>query len=514
MPSVSQKNIVIFVVKDDMDIMGVGALQNFADIFDTEIPHQVLNDYCNRARPGKDKVNYKKFKQDFNNTLPVIREQIECQRFKFTRFELDLKLKNHYKLPRLIFQSSIRDRFVAKLMCIYFQDHYAMINNGKYSLIKTRNKVLDDINKALSEKTQNGQSKYKFFLRLDISNFFDSINRSYLIKLLEEEKFDQNFIYLVKKLFTTMDLSMDVPSGFGVPQGISVSSFLAELYLQKFEEKFKTFPYNQNIICFRYVDDIFVLSIDARTLKAAKRNILFELTSVYGLSINDEKIIEGELTRDSVDFLGITVSNSKISISKSQVVRVERQLNELFLWYKRVSKSQDKSHPLYQKQDRIISSLLVRLNLFITGYLYTKKDSAQKGRYGWIQTSLPHQIENTDALKKLDRHVGALIEHYIPYESRKYVIESKKSFYHAFCSIKYKNNTDEYILDRDIIANDEEKMYRIVCDLSFVDIKRDLKYDHYERNRFEENVGEPLRSYFEKSLYITNRDLTADILYW
>lgn len=498
-----------------MDTIGTLTLEKFADIFDTEIPCQVLNDYCNRAKPGKDKVNYKKFKQDFKKIVPVVKAQIENQKFKFTRFELALKLKKHYKLPRLIFQSSIRDRFVAKLMCIYLQEHYAKLHNGDRSLIKTRNNVLDDISKALNEKTENGrQNKYNFFLRLDISNFFDSINRSYLLALLEEERFDQKFIYLVKKLFTTMDLSMDVPSGFGVPQGISVSSFLAELYLQKFEEKFCTFPYNQNIICFRYVDDIFVLSTDADALKFAKRNILFELTSVYGLNINDEKIIEGELSKKAADFLGITVSNRKISISPAQVARVERQLNELFLWYRRVSKSNDKRHPLYQQQDRIISSLLMRLNLFITGYMYTKKGSTQTGRYGWIQTSLPHQIENIDALKKLDRHVGALIEHYIPDQLKDHIAQSKKSFYHAYCSSKYKNNMDGYILDRDRVAKDEEKMYRIVCDLSFVDIKRDLKYDHYERNRFEENVGESLRSYFEKSLYIANRDLTADILYW
>ena len=498
-----------------MDTKAVLNLKNFIDIFDTELPYQILNDYCNRAKPGKDKVNYKKFKQDFEKTVSVVKEQIGNKKYKFTRFELALKIKKHYKLPRLIFQSSIRDRFVAKLMCIYLQDHYAKLHNGVCSLIKTRNNVLDDISKALDEKTENGrQSKYNFFLRIDISNFFDSINRSYLLALLEEERFDQKFIYLVKKLFTTMDLSMDVPSGFGVPQGISVSSFLAELYLQKFEEKFRTFPYNRNIICFRYVDDIFVLSTDAESLKFAKQNILFELTSVYGLNINDEKIIEGELSKKSADFLGITVSNRKISISPAQVARVERQLNELFLWYRRVSKSKDKRHPLYQRQNRIISSLLARLNLLITGYMYTKKDSTQIGRYGWIQTSLPHQIENIDALKKLDRHVGALIKHYIPAQSQVKVFQIKKSFYHAYCSSKYKNNSDGYILDRDRIAKDEKRMYQIVCDLSFVDIKRDLKYGHYEGDRFEENVGEPLRSYFEKSLYIANRELTSDILYW
>ena len=154
-----------------MDTIGTFTLTKFIDIFDTEVPYQVMNDYCNRSKPGKDKVNYKQFKRDFEKILPVVKSQIASQKFKFTRFELSLKLKKHYKLPRLIFQSSIRDRFIAKLMCIYLQVHYTELYNANYSLIKTRNKVLDDISRALSEKNENGEPKYKCFLRLDISNF-------------------------------------------------------------------------------------------------------------------------------------------------------------------------------------------------------------------------------------------------------------------------------------------------------------------------------------------------------
>lgn len=99
---------------------------------------------------------------------------------------------------------------------------------------------------------------------------------------------------------------------------------------------------------------------------------------------------------------------------------------------------------------------MIRLNLLITGYIYVKKGSTQKGRYGWIQTSLPHQIENVDELKNLDRHIGALVKHYIPNELKGRVEQSKKSFYHAYYSSKYKNNSDGYILDREAIAEDEK----------------------------------------------------------
>lgn len=49
-----------------------------------------------------------------------------------------------------------------------------------------------------------------------------------------------------------------------------------------------------------------------------------------GLKLTRKKIVDGELSKKAADFLGITVSNRKISISSAQVARVEHQLNDLF----------------------------------------------------------------------------------------------------------------------------------------------------------------------------------------
>lgn len=49
--------------------------------------------------------------------------------------------------------------------------------------------------------------------------------------------------------------------------------------------------------------------------------------------------------------------------------------------------------------------------------------------------------------------------------------------------------------------------------LSVVDLKYDLG-SKYDKKQFEDTVGESLYRHFCKSLYIANRDLTTDILYW
>lgn len=97
----------------------------FVDIFDTELPSKILEEHCSRSKPGADKISYKNFKAQFPQEVSEIKARISNNKYKFTRFEVMLKAKKHYKFPRLIFKSSIGDRLVAKLMSEYLHQHYA-----------------------------------------------------------------------------------------------------------------------------------------------------------------------------------------------------------------------------------------------------------------------------------------------------------------------------------------------------------------------------------------------------
>lgn len=481
----------------------------FVDIFDTELPSKILEEHCSRSKPGADKISYKNFKAQFPQEVSEIKARISNNKYKFTRFEVMLKAKKHYKFPRLIFKSSIRDRLVAKLMSEYLHQHYAGFG---YCPTKTRDGVLTTIHDAVKEQLSTGEYKYNYYLRLDISNYFDSVNRHLLLSQLEEDKLDEHFIHLVRKVFYTMDLSMDIPNGKGVPQGISVSSILAERYLKQLDEKY-TSPQFKGHICFiRYVDDILILTSDEDTHKRVKKETIFELQATYGLLINPDKISEGSLNTNSVDFLGTSIKDRSLCISEAQIARVQKQLDELFMWYRRVSKT--RNHPLYAKKDRALKALTERLNLLITGYIYQNTAKNQKSRYGWIQTSLPRQVDNIETLKTLDKYVASLIHTHIQdEEQRNSITQNRKSFFIAFCKSKFTENEDGYILDREKISANEEAMYQITCNLSVVDLKYDLS-DKYDKKQFEDSVGESLYRHFCKSLYIANRDLTTDILYW
>lgn len=482
----------------------------FLDIFETDAPENIFDETCKRAKPGADKITYKQFEHEFDKNIDTIKNKINHHSYKFTRFEVFLKTKKHYQLPRLIFKSSIRDKLVAKLMCQYILSVYA--SNG-YIPSKTRDSVLDQLVTELKRK-ENNSYVFQNYLRLDISSFFDAINRHLLMSQLKEDNMDEDFIYLIEKLFYTMDLSMDIPSGKGVPQGISISSILAERYLKDLDKEYSKEYYQNKVIFIRYVDDILVFVDSDSTLKEIKQWLIFTLQSTYGLTINTDKMSYGSLEEEAFDFLGIRINNRKIAVSENQYTRITQQINELFKWYKRSLKN--KSHPFSNTaDDRIINSLLEKLNLLITGYTYNNSVKNKQSKSGWVLTSLPKQLDDLEALKKLDKYIDVSINNYVNEKDQKELLSKrKKSFYQAFIKGNFTGNDDNYIIVREKVANDEALMYKMTCNLSLVDLKYGLDYNNYNEQEFKEKVSENLYHYFCRTLYIANRDLTSDILYW
>ncbi len=95
-------------------------------------------------------------------------------------------------------------------------------------------------------------------IKIDIASFYESIPFSRLIKKLEEDQLLSqeaiNFlIHLSKELKNNHNMT-------GLPRGLSISPFLAEIYIRKFDEKMKSMS---DIYYFsRYVDDIIIVTFN------------------------------------------------------------------------------------------------------------------------------------------------------------------------------------------------------------------------------------------------------------
>ncbi|MES9933545.1 MAG: antiviral reverse transcriptase Drt3a [Candidatus Sedimenticola sp. PURPLELP] len=112
-----------------------------------------------------------------------------------------------------------------------------------------RNAIIKSVIALLKEK-----HKYSL-LRLDIKSFYESIDRKYIISLLERDPaYSVSTLEILKRLDSCFESSMVS----GVPRGLSISATLSEYLMRKFDKNIR----NLSGVFFyaRFVDDILIIS--------------------------------------------------------------------------------------------------------------------------------------------------------------------------------------------------------------------------------------------------------------
>src|SRR5690606_12003872 len=109
------------------------------------------------------------------------------------------------------------------------------------------------ISKLISE-IKSG--KYTYFIKLDISSFYDNIDHKLLLKKITDYIDDSLIIDLVNKAIKNPIHPETRENKVGVHQGLSVSNFLAEIYMSEIDMKYSEI---KDIFYIRYVDDIIIL---------------------------------------------------------------------------------------------------------------------------------------------------------------------------------------------------------------------------------------------------------------
>jgi group II intron reverse transcriptase/maturase len=181
-----------------------------------------------------------------------------------------------------------------------------------------------------------GTRKVSYVVDADIKGFFDNVNHEWLMKFLEHDIADKNFLrYLVRFLKAgIMEEARYVESDKGAPQGGLISPVLANIYLHYvldmwFEKAIKR-KYKGEAYIVRYADD-FVCMFQYEFEANAFYKALKERLAKFGLELAEDKskIIKfGRFARqnsvdgktETFDFLGFTHINGKTRTGKYRVV--------------------------------------------------------------------------------------------------------------------------------------------------------------------------------------------------
>lgn len=171
--------------------------------------------------------------------------------------------------------------------------------------------------------------KVNYILDCDIKGFFDNVDHKWLMKFLENDIADKNFLrYIVRFLKAGIMVGNRYEdSSVGTPQGGLISPVLANVYLHYvldlwFEKCIKPQLKGEAYLV-RYADD-FIIMCQYENEAHAIFEALKERLAKFGLETADDKTKimpfgRNSTTKDTFDFLGFTHVNSKTRKGKYTV---------------------------------------------------------------------------------------------------------------------------------------------------------------------------------------------------
>lgn len=275
---------------------------------------------------------------DFNNLRTAYLKALKGKRFSNTALIFDLKAdenlyrmktvleKNAYKIgnyrqfkiydpkERVITAASFDDRIVhhsiMNILEAVFERQFIF-----HTYACRKQKGTHKAVQYVFKKSKN----CKYFLKLDVKKYFDSISHKKLKELLLRIIKDKQCLNL---LFSIID-SYNVSDGYGLPIGNLTSQFFANYYLSPLDhfvlEKLNPKGY------VRYMDDIIVFSDSKGELK----NIYKEMQNfIFTFSLSFKQPVINSCKK-GVPFLGFSVSDFGIFLLNKNCKRKVKKVKDL-----------------------------------------------------------------------------------------------------------------------------------------------------------------------------------------
>jgi retron-type reverse transcriptase len=216
---------------------------------------------------------------------------------------------------RIIAASPVRDRVVQHALMNYCDqvfDRHLIYDSYACRIGKgTHKAVLRAFHFAKSSK---------YFLKMDVRKYFDSIDHAILKNLLAR-------IIKDPKVLRLFYLIIDYSDGFsdkGIPIGNLTSQYFANYYLSSFDHYFKECCKARRYI--RYMDDILIFSDDKNVINNFYTNAINFAGDKLKLMLKPK--ISGKIT-DGAPFLGFLIKPSGIYIHQKTKKRYKTRIVEI-----------------------------------------------------------------------------------------------------------------------------------------------------------------------------------------
>ncbi|HJP67698.1 MAG TPA: reverse transcriptase domain-containing protein [Sphingomicrobium sp.] len=354
---------------------------------------------------GRDGVRLAAFRANLDRELALISKKVLSGEYRFTAYKERLVSRGPNRIPRQLSIPTVRDRLTLRATC----DALAAIapravSPPPHSYVKSITETVRTAAKPVS------------FVRVDVRDFFPSIEHARLLEILKDHGAEPFLVGLIRDAIST-------PTGIsrnesklrfkGVPQGLSISNLLSSMYMRSVDEGANEGKYS------RYVDDILVVCPSHREARVFKDVVLrLQEIGLDAHSPGTEGKSEIKRAAEGIEYLGYRIHPKCVSIRKSSYRKMFTNALRVLTDYR------------YKQK---LSPLLFRLNLKITGCIVDGK------RRGWLMFFA--QTEDVAQLQYLDRFVARQLKRVGAANVRDQV----KRFVKTYHEIRYKGSDSAYI---------------------------------------------------------------------
>src|SRR4029077_2348977 len=295
----------------------------------------------NKGAPGIDGITIENFQQNLNEELIQLKQEVLGWKYKPTPVKKVEIPKPDGKGVRVLGIPIIKDRVLHMAIKMVLEPILdSEFSESSYGFRPGRSQ--QQAGEAAREYVRAGK---EFVVDIDLSKFFDRINHDRLIQRLGTKIEDKRVLRLVGMILRSGIMADGTVTILheGSVQGSPLSPLLSNLVLDELDKELE----GRNLEFCRYADDC---NIFVKTERAAVRvmgSIRKFIETKLKLKINEEKSRVAKA--DQVKFLGMTIVNGLIAISKKAINKamdtvrtliprgthqpIEKAIEQINIWY-------------------------------------------------------------------------------------------------------------------------------------------------------------------------------------
>lgn len=284
----------------------------YKDIFDQIVDINNMRNAYAKAAKGSNRYTsaHLKFKENIEANLYLLQQKLISGTYTHGKYHT---FKVYEPKERTISSLPFKDRVVQHAVNnilqpiferVFYPHSYACRPN------KGTHKGVRAVQSAIRRLEPNGRV---FYLKMDFSKYFHSIDRGILFSEIQKKITDKRVLELLK-LFGD-------EKGVGIPIGNLLSQLFANIYGHIFDRFIKTKLKAKHY--FRYMDDTVILSHDKQGLYKFKRAL--SLFSRIFMRLKFSKWYISPISRP-LNFLGYRITATYKLIRKDSVVRAKRKI--------------------------------------------------------------------------------------------------------------------------------------------------------------------------------------------